>query len=208
MHPSPTPRSFAIVPAAGRSRRMGTPKLLLPWKGRTVLEATLAAWRASRVTHTVVVVHPQDQPLADLARALQVEVVQPATPPPEMKDSVRAALDFIHSTWQPLATDAWLLAPADLPLLDPRLIDALLAAYTAGPPRILRPEIRGRAGHPVLLPWRLAREVRQLGPDEGISALVARHAAEGIPWVADPAGQDDLDTPANYEKLYERFGRP
>ena len=42
-------RAFAIVPAAGRSTRMGRPKLLLPWSDGSMIESQLRAWRASRV---------------------------------------------------------------------------------------------------------------------------------------------------------------
>ena len=41
-------RSFAVVPAAGRSRRMGRPKLLLPWGESTIIQQVLGAWRASQ----------------------------------------------------------------------------------------------------------------------------------------------------------------
>jgi CTP:molybdopterin cytidylyltransferase MocA len=38
----PTMQTFAIIPAAGRSVRMGQPKLLLPWGQTTLLEHVLA----------------------------------------------------------------------------------------------------------------------------------------------------------------------
>ena len=56
-------RSFAVVPAAGRSERMGAPKLLLPLGDSTVIEHVLAAWTASPVTRTVVVVRADDAEL-------------------------------------------------------------------------------------------------------------------------------------------------
>ena len=43
------PRVFAIVPAAGRSRRMGTPKQLLDVGGRTMLAAVLEPLAAAQV---------------------------------------------------------------------------------------------------------------------------------------------------------------
>ena len=64
-------RSFAVIPAAGRSQRMGQPKLLLPWGRTTVIEHVLGVWRASRVTHTVIVVHPDDKFLAELSHQLR-----------------------------------------------------------------------------------------------------------------------------------------
>ena len=60
--------SFAIIPAAGRSQRMGEPKLLLPWGQSTIIEHVLAVWCASRVEAVVMVVHPDDVRPAELGR--------------------------------------------------------------------------------------------------------------------------------------------
>ena len=45
----------AVVLAAGASQRMGEAKLLLPFRGSTVLNATIAAVEASRVNRVIVV---------------------------------------------------------------------------------------------------------------------------------------------------------
>ena len=92
---SSSARFFAIVPAAGRSVRMGEPKLLLPWGETTIIESVLAAWRASRVARIVVVVHPEDTRLAELCRAASAMVIQPEIPPPDMKASVCHALAWL-----------------------------------------------------------------------------------------------------------------
>ncbi len=70
-------RSFAIVPAAGRSVRMGRPKLNLPWGESTVLEHVVQAWLASRVDRVIVVVRRDDERLDELCRSLGVEVCVP-----------------------------------------------------------------------------------------------------------------------------------
>src|SRR5580704_2609900 len=51
---------FALIPAAGRSRRMGAPKLLLNFGGQTVLARLLAALETAGVGSRFVVVHPED----------------------------------------------------------------------------------------------------------------------------------------------------
>src|SRR5690242_11684835 len=89
-------QSFGIVPAAGCSSRMGTPKLLLPWGDETLIASVLQAWRSSRIARVVAVVHPEDHELARACASAGVEVVQPATPPPDMKASVRAALAHLQ----------------------------------------------------------------------------------------------------------------
>lgn len=190
-------RTFAIVPAAGESRRMGEPKLLLPIGGRPLIEHTLAAWKASRVERIVVVVRPGDEHLADLAREAGVELCVPPVPPPDMKSSLGFGLAYLLEHYQPTLEDEWLVAPADMPGLSPRVIDALLATAERG--RILIPTLAGRRGHPVLLPWPLAAEVPWLGPDEGLRDLVDRHAPQFVACDEVETQREtafaDLDTP-------------
>jgi molybdenum cofactor cytidylyltransferase len=203
-------QTFAIIPAAGRSQRMGQPKLLLPWGPATLIEHVLATWRASRASQVIVVVHPQDQRISELAAAAGAHVVRPETPPEEMKVSVRLALEFA-ARFQPRPSDAWLLAPADMPGLTAQTIDHLIDAYQAslrGPDPtacIWAASYRGRRGHPVLFPWSLAAEVARLAAGEGLNALLARHPVADVE-SADDAISEDLDTPEDYERLRSRYG--
>lgn len=193
-------RSFAIIPAAGRSQRMGLPKLLLPWGTTTVIEQVLAAWKASRVSAVIVTAHPDDDELVSRCRAAEAEIVIVDPPPADMKASVAAGLAYLAAHHQPRPTDVWLLAPADMPLLDSRLIDRLLTAYQPSAPRVLVPSAAGRRGHPVLFPWPLAKAVEQLAADEGINALVAAAGPREIE-CDESAAFADLDTPDDYARL-------
>jgi molybdenum cofactor cytidylyltransferase len=200
-------QTFAVIPAAGRSQRMGQPKLLLPWGASTVIERVLAAWRASSVDHVVMVVHPDDGELAESGRRCGALVVQPEVPPPQMKASIRAGLAEIERRFRPVAGDAWLLAPADMPMLSHRVVDRLIAAHRAysstdkGPePTIWATAAGGRRGHPVLFPWSLAQEVDALGESEGLNVLLARHPVQTIEADAQEV-LEDLDTPQDYTRL-------
>ena len=194
--------SFAIVPAAGRSRRMGTPKLLLPWGASTVIEHVLAAWQTSETTHTVIVVHPDDEALAEVCRTSGAEVVVPSGPPPDMKVSVRLALEYVTERYAPHESDAWLLAPADMPTLSADVINRVLAAYRADRSKIVVPEHAGRHGHPALFPWSLAAEVARLAEDEGVNRLLARHPVREVECPAEALAVD-LDTPDDYRRRQE-----
>jgi molybdenum cofactor cytidylyltransferase len=203
-------RSFAIIPAAGRSRRMGEPKLLLPWGASTVIEHVLAAWRASRVDNVVVVLHRDDHRLAELCAERGAIVSAPETPPPQMKDSVRCGLDLVAGTCQPQDDDAWLVAPADMPGLSTAVIDRLIEAHAAelnqhsGHRPIRAARYGAKPGHPVLFPWPLAAEVARLGDNEGLDVLVARLGVEYVDFALQ-ANPEDFDTPADYERLRSRL---
>src|SRR5260370_3045670 len=89
-------RIFAIVPAAGHSRRMGRPKLLLPLGASTVIARMLAVLARPEIEATLVVVRPGDEPLRAAVAACGAIPLQPAVPPPEMRDSVEYALRHIE----------------------------------------------------------------------------------------------------------------
>lgn len=196
-------RRFAILPAAGRSRRMGRPKLLLPVGGVPLLNRVLDAWLDAGLTGVVVVVHPEDEPLARLVERSAAELVVPAIPPPDMKASLAHGVQYLAKRFSPGAGDVWLTAPADMPRLTAAVIRRVLAAWRPGESRVLVPVCRGRRGHPIVLPWRLAAEVPRLAADEGLNALVARHGVYEVPLDND-AILSDLDTPDDYRALGEQ----
>ncbi|MEX2026856.1 MAG: NTP transferase domain-containing protein, partial [Pirellulaceae bacterium] len=173
------------------------------WKGGTIVEATLAAWKASSVAAIVVVVRPDDAELAILCRQVGAEIVVPVVAPPHMRDSVQQALDHIVQNYQPTDADVWLLAPADMPQLSPAIVNHLLASHRPDAPTILTPTLAGRRGHPVLFPWPLAQQVPQLPADRGINALHWHNPTREAP--CEHLGVDrvafcDVDTPEQYNE--------
>lgn len=191
------PRSFAIIPAAGRSVRMGAAKLLLPVNGRPLIEWTLAAWAASQVTRTVVVVRPDDAELIAFCRGWStgaMDVLVASTPPVEMKDSVQLGRDHLAASCAPAAEDALLLAPADMPHLSHDIINFVIREYQAARTQAVVPTFRGKRGHPIALPWSCAAEIEALAAGEGINTLVARQHVRELVW---PGAEviDDVDTP-------------
>ena len=199
------PRAFAIIPAAGESRRMGgVAKLLLPVQGVPLIAHTLAAWQAAGLV-PLVVIRPADNQLSEICRAYGAEVLRAETPPADMKISVQLALRHLQRYSLP-ANFAWLLAPADMPRLSPAIIARLIDEHAAAVNKsILVPTILGKQGHPVLFPWSLAPQVFELSPNEGVKALLTRNPVREI--VCDDLAEHepfaDVDTPVDYQRLRE-----
>lgn len=201
------PHLFAIIPAAGRSRRMGRPKLTLPLGDRSVIRRLLDALDRPEITQCIVVHRRSDEELFAEVSATNAAVVRPEVDPPDMRASVQHALDFIAENYEPNDNDAWLLVPADHPVLDGRLIDELIQMWRLSTAKILIPTHDGKRGHPTFFRWPLAEAVRQLPQDRGLNALIEQFA-ESVKEV--PVETDgiltDLDTPADYARLQDRFG--
>lgn len=196
-------RYFAVVPAAGRSRRLGQPKLLLEFDGQPLIDRIVTAWLAGGVQRVAVTVHPNDAELAARCQSLGADVVRPDVAPPDMKSSIVFALRHLAQHFAPTQEDAWLLAPADMPGLKGEHVAEVIAAHDAAPQHIIVPTIQGRRGHPVLFPWSLALEVETLPADEGVNVLLVRHAVRELQ-MRDTELLEDLDTPDDWRRWQAR----
>lgn len=159
---------------------MGTAKLLLPWGDSTVIESVIVAWQKSRVDGVLVVVSPQNEALAATCRTAGATVVVPATPPGDMKASIQAAVAHLREAASLDRDDCILVAPADMPWLEPATIDGLLAEFGRTPGEIVIPTHEARRGHPIVLPWSLAEDVRRLGEHETLKTVIERHRSRTV----------------------------
>lgn len=194
---------FAVLPAAGKSERMGRPKLVLPLGERTVLECLLDALRQAEVEHLLVVVGPHGSDLVPLARGAGAHVHRLEDETPDMRATVERGLRWLEDRFSPRDEDAWLLIPADHPIVLPSVIGELERARQTSPKRsIFVPTFQGRRGHPLALTWQHIAGIREHPSFEGLNAYVRKQAAqvrevpiesESILW--------DLDTPDDYERL-------
>src|SRR4051812_46993340 len=78
-------RTFALIPAAGLSQRMGRPKLLLPLGGRPVLEHVVSALRAGGAAEVLVVVGPEGGALREPAERAGGRVLALDEQTPDMR---------------------------------------------------------------------------------------------------------------------------
>ena len=175
-NPVSVPRIPAIVPAAGKSRRMGRPKLLLPFGGEPLIGRVVKALLDGGVGYVVVVSPPADQPegppVADAARRAGASVITPLRHPPEMRESVELALAKLDRDGPP---PAFMLTPADSPALTPAIVREVLGRWAGSPESMVIPVAGGKKTHPLVLPWDLALEIRSLPRPLGINSLVYAH---------------------------------
>jgi molybdenum cofactor cytidylyltransferase len=193
----------AVVPAAGKSTRMGRPKLALPVAGRAVIECVVGALRAGGADRVVVVVGPHVPELVPLAEAAGADVCQLAVETPDMRATVERGLAWVEEHYRPGPADAWLLAPADHPELDAAAVRAVIEAYRSDPAwSVVVPVHEGRRGHPTLIAWRHVAGIRALPAGVGINAYLQQVAGVTREVAVASAGVVcDLDTPADYERL-------
>jgi molybdenum cofactor cytidylyltransferase len=201
-------RTFGLIPAAGKSQRMGRPKLALPLGGRTVLEAVVTAVRDAGVASVLVVVGPSADDLPELATRAGARVLHLPTDTAEMRDTIEQGLAWIEHTYQPTHDDGWLLLPADHPCLESDVIGRLLRARAQHPDlSVVVPTFGDRRGHPVWIGWQHVAALRALPRGQGVNTLLRGLTAQVLEVaVAHASVLWDLDTPEDYERLGGRLG--
>ena len=191
-----------LVPAAGRSERMGRPKLLLPICGEPMLGRVVTALRKGGARRVVVVGPPGDSEegpaVASLALEAGAEVVAPILRPAEMRDSIEIGLETLA---HPTAPTHVLLTPGDAAGFTPAVVERLLEESARHPELIVVPRCGANRGHPLLLPWNVAAQIRSLPRGQGVNALLARHQDSMVElMVDDPRIAGDIDTPDDFRE--------
>src|SRR5262245_25630327 len=188
--------------AAGASRRMGRPKLLLPWGGTTVLGHLVELWR--ELAAQVAVVHAGgDAPMMAELDRLQISTtdrIANAQPELGMFSSIECAA---RSTAWSAGLTHWAIVLGDQPLIQRATLRALVDFSAQHPRKICQPRRNGRAKHPVVLP---AEAWQELAASEAGTLRGFLHArAEGICFLeSEDAGLEvDLDVPEDYERVRE-----
>jgi molybdenum cofactor cytidylyltransferase len=200
--------TFAVVPAAGKSRRMGRPKLSLPLGDRTVLERVVAALREAGVEHVLVVVGPHVPELVPLAERAGAHVLPLADETPDMRATVEAGLRWLEERFHPSPDDDWLLVPADHPTLDAGVVRQLRQARAAAPDKsIFMPTYKGKHGHPTLIAWRHVGGIRAHPVGHGLNAYLRGRPEDTLEVAVGNADiLRDLDTPEDLAQLRRRAG--
>jgi CTP:molybdopterin cytidylyltransferase MocA len=187
-----------VLLAAGASTRMGTPKLLLELDGEPLLRrAARTALAAGLAPLVVVLGYEADRAEAALA-GLPCRAVRNPDHAAGQGTSLRAGLAAL-----PLDAAAAVVLLADMPLVSPGMIAALVERYRGSTAPLVLSDYGGVAAPPALYDRALFAELVAPGERPG-RGVAARHLAEAL-IVAFPAeALADVDTPDDLARLGAR----
>jgi molybdenum cofactor cytidylyltransferase len=197
-------RVGAIVLAAGMAKRMGRPKVLLPWtNGTSILDQILMQLAAGGVHHVIVVTgHAAEEVESISLRHGVASAHNPDFETGEMLSSLKVGLHAM-----PANVSAALVVLGDQPRLQSCVVQQVLHAYAEGKGDIVAPSYQMRRGHPILIDRRYWDELLAL-PDDGAPRDVINAHSDRIAYVNvdNDSVLNDVDTPEDYDEARRKAG--
>lgn len=196
----PALRVAVVILAAGRSVRMGRPKMLLPWGTGTILAHQVGLWRELGAVQVGVVCAADDHAIAAELDRLAVpagnRLVNP-DPARGMFSSIQCAAAW--AGW-PADVTHWVVALGDQPHVRRDTLRALLEFARNHPGRICQPRCEGRLGHPVVMPAAVFWAIAASAASTLRAFLDAQGPGVAACEVSDPGLALDVDTPEDYRR--------
>lgn len=186
----------AVILAAGLSRRMGKPKLILRRRGKTLVRTVAENVLTGGAEEVILVTGAYGRAIAGQVNDLPLTLVHN----PDYASGQGTSLAVGASSVNP-QSDAVMVLMGDQPLITPHLIRQFTGVFLSFRPLIMRPAYNGRPGHPVFFNSVLLPELVKLSGDTGARGVLEKYRGELYLYpTSDPAVCFDVDTPEDYKK--------
>ncbi|GAB3693855.1 nucleotidyltransferase family protein [Halorubrum pallidum] len=184
------PRVAGVLLAAGPSTRFGDEnKLLATVGGEPVVRRAARTLVDSGVDPVVVVGGHEADRVRDAVAGLPVTSAVNDAYAAGQSTSVRAGIGALSGV------DAAVIALGDMPFVEPRTVDTLVAAYDAGAGDALAAAYEGDRGNPVLFDRRFFTRLAAVDGDVGGREILLESGASALVAVDDPGVRRDVDRP-------------
>jgi len=190
------PEIYAIILAAGKSERMGKNKMLLPFRGKSMIRTVIDNIMHSGIEHIRVVLGAYREDMMAAISDLPVESCYNANYEQGMYTSVQCGFRNLPAT-----ADAALLFLGDQPMVPGEVARQIIRAYQKSEKGILIPVHRGKRGHPVMIGREYANLIETSVPANGLHTLFAIHKNDIQEVEIDtPVILRDIDTEYDYNE--------
>ncbi|NLB35173.1 MAG: nucleotidyltransferase family protein [Elusimicrobia bacterium] len=189
-----------IILSGGESRRMGSPKALLKYGKSTFAETIVSKFTAAGVGDISMVLGGGAENLRSKLKIKDLKIIVNPDWSGGQITSLRAAL---RETDEDAA--AVIVSLIDNPGVEVTTIRLLLKEFLMGDYDIIIPEYKGRGGHPVVFGRRTFKSILYTEVKNGARDII-RSGKFRVKRLSldDPGIRQDIDTPADYEKLVNK----
>jgi molybdenum cofactor cytidylyltransferase len=187
----------AVVLAAGESRRMGSPKLVLPWGGHTVIGQVVRTLTESGLNEIIVVTGGASRLVEAALESFSVHITaNPDYSSGEMLTSIQVGLQALSSL-----VEAALVVLGDQPQIEAGVVKSVIRMYDKDRPVLLVPSYQMHRGHPWLVARILWPSILSLRPPATLRDFLVQHVDQITYLPVDSASiLQDLDTPEDYDR--------
>jgi molybdenum cofactor cytidylyltransferase len=186
-----------IILAAGSSSRLGQPKQLLDFNGKTLLETAIDAAQKSLAQFCVLVLGANSNLISERVGHLKVDQVINENWENGMASSMQKGLKYLMEKSAP---DQVILMLSDQPFVDSNIINSLIKNKINTHSEIIACRYNGTFGVPVLFTKKYFPELLSLNGNEGAKKLVMAHQ-DDLLTIEFPLGAIDIDTMEDYQRL-------
>lgn len=187
---------WALILAAGESKRMGAPKLLLPFGEKTIIETILDNVLQSQIKNILVVLGANKEKILKKIKNYPVNISFNPNYKQGMLSSVQCGFQNL-----PRSTQAALVCLGDQPSISCSVINAVTDAYKETKKGIVLPTYKSQRGHPLLIDMKFSRKINRLDPEIGLRGLIHDHSDSIMEVeVNKPGILQDIDDRNDYRK--------
>jgi len=175
----------AIILAAGKGKRMGTPKWQLPFNDSTFLSTIIDNLFAAHIECIICI-------LSRSFKGNDPRIQYAINPKPE-KGMITSIYTGIHST---TPHKGYLIIPVDHPYIKKETYTKLVEVFEKNTDSVIRPTYHGKIGHPLIIPEKIAPLIPNADFPGGLQYFLIRTKAECIDVeVDDPGILKNINTP-------------
>ena len=188
----------AIILAAGKSVRMGQPKMLLPWGDTTVLGQVISTYQLAGIENLLVVTGSGREQVTAIASQFGVQSIYNENyADGGMLSSVQIGLE---SLLQHAEIEAAMIGLGDQPQTQIESVQLISETFLTQRAKLIVPSHQMRRGHPWLIQKTLWKELIEMDNSLSPRIFLNRHANDILYVIVDtPSIVADLDTPQDYQ---------
>ena len=183
-----------LLLAAGSSRRLGQPKQLLPFNGKTLLEASLDVLNSAPVARRLVTIGGAAAAVSRQVDLTGFEVVESAQHSKGCSSSIVSALGTLDDV------DGFIMFLGDQPGVSQTAIESVLAAAQAGHPVVVC-KYQDGIGHPFYFSQETFDRLADLSGDKAVWKVIESGEFDVCEVTVDTTVPLDVDTWEDYEAL-------
>ncbi len=157
---------WAIILAAGESKRMGFPKMLLDFNGSSMLENVINNIKSSDIDKIIVVLGSYKESLTAIVANCSVNYCYNENYEEGMLSSVKCGIRNL-----PKLTAAAVIFQGDQPFIFQDVINKVIMSYRNSEKGIVIPVCNKKRGHPLMVDRKYFDKIEKLDNGEGLRSL-------------------------------------